>query len=325
MKAVYFKKYGGPEVLQCGERPEPKVGRHDVLIEVHAAAVNPRDWLLREGRYFARHLIRSRPIIPGSDVSGTVLAIGSDVTKFQPGDAVFGMQSILGNMGGYAERIAINEECLARKPSSVSHIGAAAIPVAGLTAWQALYDLAKITSGARVAIIGASGGVGHYAVQFARHTGAHITAVCSGKNADFVRDLGAHSVVDYTTDDIHAEITGVDVVFDTIGRESLSTCAHMMNPGGIYITTVPNLSNAREWVQSAVSAQINERRNVATTRGAIVLVKPRGDQLAEIIELMDAGMVRSSVDGLYPLCDAAEAHRQSRTFRTRGKIVLQVK
>ncbi|WP_278313361.1 NADP-dependent oxidoreductase [Lolliginicoccus levis] len=322
MKAIYFDHYGGPEVLRYGDLPDPRPRPHEVLVDVHAAAVNPRDWMLREGRYFARHLVRGRPIIPGSDISGVVHSTGDDVTRFKPGDAVVGMQSTLGNMGGYAERIAIHEDCLAPKPSSVSHIGAAAIPTAGLTAWQALHDIGGLTKGDRVAIIGATGGVGHYATQLAREARAHVTAICGGANAEFAKDLGAHRVLDYRSTDYRAAVTDCAIVLDVFGHESLASCARMLAPGGTYITTVPTVRNSADWARASLARRISSE---PVQRSATVLVKPRSEQLAAILDLMEEGTIRSSIEYLYPLADAAEAHKRSRGLHTRGKIVLQVR
>ncbi|MBD8506136.1 NADP-dependent oxidoreductase [Hoyosella sp. G463] len=324
MKAIYFDHYGGPEVLRYGDLPDPRPRAHEVLVDVHAAAVNPRDWLLREGRYFARHLVRGRPIIPGSDISGVVHSTGDDVTRFKPGDAVVGMQSALGNMGGYAERIAIHEDHLASKPSSVSHIGAAAIPTAGLTAWQSLHDIGSLGKGKgdRVAIIGATGGVGHYAIQLAREARAHVTAICGPTNTEFAQDLGAHRVIDYRSKDFRSTVTDCAIVLDAFGHESLAACSPMLAPGGTYVTTVPTLRNTADWARTSLA---RHARKEAARRSATVLVKPRSDQLAAILDLMEDGSIRSSIEYLYPLADAAEAHKRSRGLHTRGKIVLQVR
>ncbi len=320
MKAVYVERFGGPEVLVHGERPTPRPAADEVLIEVHAVGVNPRDWMLREGTYVGRLLVGRPPIILGSDVSGVVVAVGRRVEQFAVGDEVFAMQSQLAKMGGYAEYMAVKASCVARKPAGVSHVEAAAAPVAALTAWQSLFDHAKIGAGDRVVVVGGAGGVGHYAVQLAHDAGAHVSAVCSAANADFVRSLGASEVVDYTRQRFTDVLRDQDVVFDTIGREGLSSSRSAMAGDGHYITTVPDIAAAVQWAATGLRSRLLGGR-----RASVVMVRSSGRQLSAIADLMAQGRLRSEVDTVYPLSEAAEAHRRSRTFRTRGKLVLQVR
>ncbi|AEF40728.1 NADP-dependent oxidoreductase [Hoyosella subflava] len=320
MEAVYFERHGGPEVLRYGQRPTPRPGPNQVLIEVHAVGVNPRDWMLRQGTYVGRYLVGRPPIIPGSDVSGVVVEVGAKVEDFAVGDEVFSMQSQLGHMGGYAQYMAVNASCVALKPPAISHIEAAAVPVAGLTAWQSLFGIARISAGSKVVVVGASGGVGHYAVQLASHAGAHVTAVCSAANAEFVRGLGAAAVVDYTEERFTDVVSGQDLVFDTLGRESLDSCRNVLARDGLYITTVPNLATFARWAQTSLRSRV-----LGGQRASVIAVKARGQELSALAELMAQGHIRSVVDSVYPLAEAAEAHRKSRTFRTRGKLVLQVR
>jgi NADPH:quinone reductase-like Zn-dependent oxidoreductase len=319
MKAVYFEKHGGPEVLRYGDRPDPVPDDDEVLIEVRAAAVNPRDWMLRAGTYFARHIVKGPPTIPGSDVSGVVAQVGSDVRGFQVGDEVFAMQHQLGSMGGYAQLIAVKADCVARKPKGVSHIEAAAVPCAGLTAWQTLHQLVPVEPGQRITVIGASGGVGHYAVQLAHLGGAEVTGVCSAANSDFVRGLGASRVVDYRSEDFTAVLKNQDLVFDAMGRWSFSKVRPILTPRGRYVTTVPSLKTIGQQLLGAAAARITPMQ-----RAQAVLVRASGEDLTVLGELLAAGAIRSEIAAVYPLQDAAKAHEQSRTFRTRGKIVLEV-
>ncbi|GGC55864.1 NADP-dependent oxidoreductase [Hoyosella rhizosphaerae] len=320
MEAIYFEKHGGPEVLRYGPRPTPQPSSKQVLIEVHAVGVNPRDWMLRQGSYVGRYLVGRPPIIPGSDVSGVIVDVGAEVEDFSVGDEVFAMQSQLGHMGGYAQYMAVNASCVALKPPTISHIEAAAVPVAGLTAWQSLFGMAKIGEGDNVVVVGASGGVGHYAVQLAHNAGAHVTAVCSTANVEFVRELGATDVVDYTKEKFTDVVSGQNLVFDALGRESLDSCRKVLTSDGLYITTVPNLGTIARWAQTSL-----RHRVLGGQRASVVAVKSRGQELSAIAELMAQGHIRSVVDSVYPLTEAAEAHRKSRTFRTRGKLVLQVR
>jgi NADPH:quinone reductase-like Zn-dependent oxidoreductase len=316
MKAVYFERHGDPEVLQFGDRPLPRLGDDQVLIEVHAAAVNPRDWMLVAGTYIGGRLVGSPPIIPGSDVSGVVTGVGAKVTGFSVGDEVVAMQSIFGRMGAYAEFIAVKASCVAHKPAEVSHLHAAALPVAGLTAWQALFDLAKVGAGSTVTVVGASGGVGHYAVQLARWAGAAVTAVCGPTNQEFARDLGATLTINYREQDFTELVREQDLVFDAMGRSSIGAVTPTLGPHGFHITTIPTVAT----VIAGVITRLRGGRRVAP-----VLVQSRQADLSSLLELMAAGEIRSAIAGVYPLADAAEALRQSRTFHARGKIVLVVR
>jgi NADPH:quinone reductase-like Zn-dependent oxidoreductase len=316
MRAVYFTTHGGPEVLVVGERPQPAPRADQVLIEVHAAGVNPRDWMLRQGTYFAGRLAGALPIIPGSDVSGRVVAVGSQVDVFGAGDEVVAMQSTLGRMGGYAQYVAIKASCVAHRPAGVSHVQGAALPVAGLTAWQALYDHARVGVGSKVTIVGAAGGVGHYATQLARWSGAEVTAVCGPANLDFVREIGAERVIDYRCSDYTELVRDQDLVFDTIGRTPVAAARATLGRRGLHLTTVPN---------PPVMAATVIGRLWAGRRVAPVIVRPRQPDLTSLLQLMAAGDLRSEISGVYPLADAAEAQRASRSFHTRGKLVLSVR
>jgi NADPH:quinone reductase-like Zn-dependent oxidoreductase len=316
MQAVYFEQHGGPEVLQVGERPRPAPKPDQVLIEVHAAGLNPRDWMLRQGTYFAGRLVGPMPIIPGSDVSGVVAEVGAKVDGFTVGDEVVAMQSTLGRMGGYAEFMAVKSSCVAHKPAEVSHIDAAALPVAALTAWQALFEIAKVGSGALVSVIGAAGGVGHYGTQLARWAGAEVTAVCGPDNVGFVRDLGAEVVVDYRSERFADVARNQDLVFDTIGREPAAGVVATLAPRGRHITTVPT---------AAVMVAAARGRLPGGHRVSPVFVRARQQDLTSLLQLMAAGDLTSHIAGVYPLAEAAEAQRRSRTFHTRGKLVLSVR
>lgn len=320
MRAVFIQRYGGLEVLEYGEQPRPVPRSGQVLVEVHAASVNPRDWLLREGRYVFRHLMRGFPLILGSDVSGVVVESGSGTTRFRPGDAVFGMQTPLGRMGGYAEYVAIDEHALAAKPANVSHEEAAAVPCAALTAYGALVRIGRITAGSRVAIVGASGGVGTYATQLAKALGATVAGITSAPNASLVRSLGADPVIDYKTERFETVLRSQDLVFDTIGRESLSKCAAALAPQGRYITTIPS---AATMMQSWTSLLLRLLRGGQTAH--TVFVRADGEELGLIASLLSEGRVRSVIDTVYPLSEVRAAHERSRTWRSRGKLVLQVR
>lgn len=320
MKAVGIRGYGGLDVLEYRDFPRPRPRGRQLLVRVHAASVNPRDWLLREGRYVFRFLVRL-PAVLGSDFSGVVAGRGPDARSFREGDAVFGMQSALGNMGAYAEYVAVDERSVALKPSAVSHAEAAAVPCAALTAWQAFTRDSRVKDGSRVTVVGASGGVGSYAVQLARALGAEVVGVASGRNAELVRSLGAATTVDYTQAHFADTVRDQDVVFDTIGRESLASCAPALAPTGTYITTIPSPTTARQSIAAAARRLLHGGRG---RRARVVLCRADGRDLARLAALMAEGRLRSLIDTVYPLAEAAAAHAKSRTFRTRGKLVLEV-
>lgn len=322
MKAVYIKNYGGVEVLEYGDVPKPRPKKGQVLVEVHASSVNPRDWLLREGKYVFRYIMPPFPLILGSDISGVVVDVGQNTSRFKPGDSVFGMQTPFGGMGGYAEYIAIDESALAHKPPKISHQEAAGVPCAALTAYAALQDIAKIKAGTFVTIIGASGGVGAYAVQLAKAFGATVTAVTSTANIEFVKLLGADKVIDYKKEKFNSLLSNQDVVFDTIGRENLSKCRQVLNQSGRYITTIPNLQNLFEALYSNFIRLFspNNSRSAHT-----VLVPANGLMLEKIASLMVESKVFTTIDSIFSLSETKLAHEKSRSWRTRGKIILQVR
>lgn len=321
MKAIQFRRYGGPEVLEYAEVARPTPGPDQVLIEVHAVGVNPRDWMLRQGTYVGRGLVRGWPKVPGSDVSGVVAEVGSRVRTFQVGDAVFAMQTAFGNMGAYAEYMCVNAAATAHKPESVSHAEAAAVPVAGMTALQGWMDLAGLEGGERVTVIGASGGVGHYAVQIARIMGCEVTAVCGPDNVEFVSELGADRVINYRSERPQDSVRDQNVVFDVMGRESLGSAKCMMERNGLYLTTIPGPRAAFDAGFSSV------RRRLARVgqQARPVLVAARGSDLERLARWMDQGKLRSVIEEEFPLERAADAQIRSRSFRTRGKLVLKVR
>jgi NADPH:quinone reductase-like Zn-dependent oxidoreductase len=309
MKAVQIYAYGGTEVLSYEDAPLPTIADDDILIRVHAAAINPVDWKIREG-YLQEFLPYKLPLILGWDVSGVVEAIGAEVTHFKPGDEVYSRPNIERN-GAYAEYIAVKASEVAFKPKTVDHIHAAAVPLAGITAWHCLFEAAHLTAGQRVLIHAAAGGVGSYAVQFARWKGAHVIGTASARNRDFLMELGANEVIDYQTSQFEAGLAPVDVVFDTIGGDVQERSWQVIKPGGILV--------------SIVSPPSEEKAVAHQCRSAYVFIQPRADWLTEIADLIDAGQVKPIVETVLPLSQVAEAHSLSQSGRTRGKIVLQVK
>lgn len=308
MQAVRFHSYGSPEVLVLEEVPRPQAGAGEVLIQVHAAGVNPLDWKVRAG-HVKEWLQYRLPLIPGWDVSGVVEAIGPDVTAFKSGDAVYGMLDF-GRNGAYAEYVAAQTRDLAPKPGSIDHVQAAAVPLAALTAWQSLFEVADLAPWHTVLIHAAAGGVGHFAVQFAKWKGARVIATASANNASFLQELGADVVIDYSSTRFEKEVREVDVVLDLIGGDTQQRSWQVLKKGGILVATLG--------ISSSESAR---QRGV---RGGGVMVHPDTAQLAKIAALIDAGDLKPAVTTILPLAQAARAHELSQTGHVRGKIVLQV-
>jgi NADPH:quinone reductase-like Zn-dependent oxidoreductase len=308
MKAIRVHEYGGPEVLRYEEAPRPEPGPGEVLVRIRAAGVNPVDWKVREG--LRREALAYRmPFVPGWDVSGVVEATGPNVTLLTRGDEVYGYPSVVRN-GAYAEYAVVPEAELALKPRSVDHVLAASVPIAALTAWQGLFDAGGLRTEQKVLIHGGAGGVGSFAVQLARWKGAFIVATASGRNQEFLRNLGADLTIDYEKTRFDRLVCDADVVFDTIGGDTLKRSWKVLKKGGVLVSTVEK--------PSAEAAAAHGVR--------AMLVSTRADtaQLAEIAKLVDAGMVRPIVEAVFPLNEARRAQELSQTGHARGKIVLQV-
>jgi NADPH:quinone reductase-like Zn-dependent oxidoreductase len=288
---------------------------------VYAAAINPRDWILRDGKYIFRFTLPRFPIILGSDFSGDVIVNGRGASRFRPGDCVFGMQPLTGGMGAFAEYVAVDEGAVALKPARIGHEEAAAIPCAGLTAWQAIHRIGRVQPGMRVTVCGASGGVGSYAVQFAKALGAHVTAVTSGPNVGMAKALGADAVVDYKTEDFTRVVTQQDVIFDAVGRNQFAECRKVLEPGARFVSTIPGPKIALE---SLLSQAVRLMTFGQSPSAHLALVRASGSDLARIAALMEEGKVRSQIDSIFPLSEIHAALTRSRTWHAKGKIVLRV-
>lgn len=318
MKAVSFARTGGSEVLEYGDWPTPVPGRHEVLIEVHAASVNPRDWLMRSGRYVFQRFLPRLPFVLGSDVAGVVVAKGKAVKDLQEGDRVFAMIPSKDGFGGYAEYAAVRAEVVAKAPAGLFFAEAAAIPLAGMTALQSLRDDARLRPGQRVLIVGAVGGVGHFAVQIAKNLGAaEVVGVCRGDNAELALSLGCDRVVDYKTEPYLDTERGYDVVFDTIGKESQKKSRRMLKSRGVYVTTVPSPAAFRALALSLLWPFGQKLR--------VSLVKSRRSDLELFASWAEAGRLKVVLDRRVPLEEAADVHDYMRTFRSRGKNVLLIR
>ncbi|UBU17796.1 NADP-dependent oxidoreductase [Nonomuraea gerenzanensis] len=315
MRAIVQDSLGGPEVLRLAEVQKPVPLPTEVLVRVHAAGVNPVDWKTRAGSGMA-HVLGAPPFILGWDVSGVVEETGFGVTVLQPGDEVFGMPWFPRQAGAYAQYVTAPARQFARKPRTAGHEAAAGTPLAALTAWQALVDTASLGSGRRVLIHAAAGGVGHLAVQLARHAGAYVIGTASAAKHDWLRSLGADEVIDYTTTRFEDAVRDVDVVLDLVGdgHDRTSTRSlDVLRPGGLLVA-----------VPSGVAPELVGRARERGVRATGILVEPDGAALARIAELIDKGELDVEVEEVFPLADAAEAHRRGEQGRNRGKIVLGV-
>jgi NADPH:quinone reductase-like Zn-dependent oxidoreductase len=316
MKAVVMDGYGGSDVLHVREVATPVAQPGEVLIRVRAAGVNPVDWKIRRGD-IRPFVPRRFPFIPGGDVAGEVEAVGEGAKRFRPGAAVFTLCGAARG-GGYAEFVAVKEELLARKPEAWSFEEAAAVPIAGLTALQALRDLGGLGEGQSTLVNGASGGVGHLAVPIARALGARVVAAtCGPRNVDFVRSLGADPVLDYTRDDFTRRSDMYDVVFDAVATSSFPACRLVLKPAGTYIATLPSPSVLFWSAAQAVRFGPHQRAR-------FVHVKASGVDLDYLARLADDGRLRPTLDRVLPLDQVREAHTASEGGHTRGKIVLKI-
>jgi NADPH:quinone reductase-like Zn-dependent oxidoreductase len=317
MKAIIINGYGGSDRLQLADRPEPSPAPGEVLVQVRAAAVNPVDWKIRRGDL--RWILWLRfPYIPGGDIAGEVVAVGPGVTRFQPGDAVVAFVNMKRG-GGYAERAVVPESAAVLKPRSLSFAEAATLPIAGVTALQALRDAGKLREGGSALIHGGAGGVGHFAVPIAKALGAKVTATCGPANVGFVESMGADQVIDYTQEEFPRRPERYDVVFDAVAKSSFPACRHLIKPGGAYVTTLPG-SSVLFWgaVQSAVGLFGR------APRAKFLMVRPEGTDLEFLGRLADQGRLRPTLALTLPLERAREAQDASQEGHTRGKIVLEI-
>jgi len=308
MKAVCIYSYGGPDVLVYEDAPRPHPDNGEVLIRVHAAGINPVDWKIREG-HLKEMVGHTLPLVLGWDVSGVVEMLGSGITRLKVGDEVFSRPDIARD-GAYAEFIVVRESEVALKPKSLDHVHAAALPLGGLTAWQTLFDAAALSSGQRVLIHAAAGGVGHLAVQLAKWKGAHVIGTAAARNHEFLRKLGADQVIDYDTQRFEDAVQPVDVVLDPMGGDIRRRSWAVLKRGGILVSIV-----------DPPSAEDAAAHGV---RQAFVFTQPNAAQLAQIATLADAEKLKAIVETVLPLSDATRAQELSARGHTRGKIVLRV-
>ena len=307
MKAAFFMKHGGPEVLQYGDVPDPVARPGELLVDVHAASVNAADWKVRAGGYApAPHF----PYVLGRDFSGVVAALGQEVSDFKVGDPVFAVCDV-GEEGAYAEKIAIKAAIVARKPDALSHAECAALALAGLTALVSIEDTLQLQRGEKILIQGGAGGVAGVAIQLAKHIGAHVITTASAANHAYVRELGADEIIDYRTDDFTKKVSDCDAVFDTVGGVVATKSFAVLRSGG-----------RAAFIASGASAPASPRTDVRSLRPNVGRDRPH---LERIVELVLSGAVRRPEITDYLLSQAASAHAVSEGRHFRGKLVLDVR
>jgi NADPH:quinone reductase-like Zn-dependent oxidoreductase len=306
VKAAFIERFGGPEVLQYCDLPDPVAGPSQIVVDAAAASVNGADWRVRAGQYSEAKF----PLVLGRDFSGSVATLGAGVDDLKIGDAVFGVLEA-GREGAYAEKVAITAAIVARKPSGLSHIDAAAVALTGLTAIAAIETSLKLQRGEKILIQGGAGGVASFAIQLAKHIGAHVITTTSPTNIDYVRGLGADAIIDYTAQDFTHAVSDCDAVFDTVGGEVARKSYAVLRPGG-----------RAAFIASGPQAPQPDRSDVTSLRPAVGRARA---PLERVAELITTGAVRPPEIKLYSLSQAAEAHRVSEARHFRGKLVFQVR
>jgi NADPH:quinone reductase-like Zn-dependent oxidoreductase len=324
MKAIAYEEFGSADVLELKEVRKPDVARDGVLVRVRAASANPYDWHVMRGvPYIARlmgmGLRKAKDSVLGTDVAGEVEAVGNDVTRFRPGDEVFGFVGA----GGFADYVSAREKLLALKPANLSFQQAATVPLAAVTALQGLRDVGEIRSGQKVLIVGASGGVGTFAVQIAKWFGADVTGVCSTRNLEMVRSIGAGQVIDYTREDFTRTGQKHDLIFQLAGTTAPSACRRVLTPKGrLVLSSGDSPGRFIGPVGRIIKAALLSPFIGQTMRPLVT--KPSSDDLQFLRDLIEAGSVTPVVDRTYPLSEAADAIRYLETGRARGKVVISV-
>src|SRR6266705_1378907 len=333
MKAVIVDRYGSADRVRASEVPDPEMREDDVLIEIHAAGVNPLDSKIRDGEF--KLLLPYRlPLILGNELAGVVVRVGSSVRRFKPGDEVYARPD-KNRIGTFAEFIAVREDDLAIKPKSLTMEEAASIPLVGLTAWQALIEKAKLHKGQKVLIHAGSGGVGTFAIQLAKHVGAIVATTTSTTNVDLVRSLGADIVIDYKKEDFAHVLRDYDVVLNSLDKVTLERSVRVLKPGGqlISISGPPDAGFARNigasWVlrmfMGFVSYGIRAKAKRRQAHYSFLFMRANGGQLAELTSLIDDEIIRPVVDRVFPFASTKEAMAYVEAGRAKGKVVVSLR
>ncbi len=314
MKAAVIYEYGGPEVFRYEEIPQPEIKEDEVLVEVHAASVNPVDWKQRKGNH--KLFLKARfPIVPGYDISGRIIKCGPNITNFSIGDQVY--CRLTKRFGGaFAEYAAARESTVSLKPENMDHIHAAAIPMAGQTALQALRDKGRIEPGQKILILGAAGGVGHYALQLSKIFGAETTAVCSSRHEKLLALLKPDHYIDYREEDYLKGEIRYDIILDAAGVKTFLSCKDILKPGGIYITLLPR----PKLLVHKIIALFTKGKKVRS-----LLQKSLGSDLEVLKKMVEEEKLISVIDSIHPLDKVSEAHRRAEAYSTEGKIIIKIK
>lgn len=332
MKAFILDRYGKARRLRFGDMPSPELRDKDVLVQVHAAGVNPLDVKIRDGA-FKRILPYRLPLVLGNDVAGIVVATGPGVRQFKPGDAVYARPDDQ-RIGTFAELIAIDEADVARKPENLSMEEAASIPLVALTAWQALVEKGQLKKGQKVLIHAGSGGLGTIAIQLAKHLGATVATTASAANAELVKSLGADLVIDYKREDFEALLSDYDLVLNSLGKDILDKSLGVLKPGGtlISVSGPPDADFARArgagWllrqVMRLLSRDIRKKARRRGVRYSFLFMRAQGEQLGKITALIEAGAIRPVLDRVFPFEATNEALAHVDTGRSKGKVVVKM-
>ena len=313
MKAVFYNKYGSPDVLEIGELEKPKINDDEILIQAYATSINPVDWKIRSGsmKLFTG---KNFPKGLGGDVAGKIVEIGGKVVQFEVGDEVYGkLSGFKGNT--YAEFVVANHKDLALKPYNLNFNESASVPLAALTAYQALVNIGKLTKSSKVLVNGCSGGVGHFAVQIAKAIGADVTGVCSAKNTKLAKELGADKVIDYTKENVTANKEKYDIFFDAVANQSYGRIKPILNKNGRYVSTLPSVGVILNSVTGLFS----------TKKAKMINVKSNLQYLQQLTKWIENDKVKPIIDKIYLLEDVSEAHRYSETGRVVGKLTLSIR
>ena len=330
MKAAYINRYGKIDDVQLDEQPKPSISKDSVLVKVHAVSINPLDLRVLEGEFKAILPVKF-PFILGNDFAGVVAQVGSNVTQFKVGDEVYAKTDL---NGAFAEYTVVHQSSLALKPQNISMELAASLPLVSLTAWQALVEIAKVRAGQKVLIHAGSGGVGSIAIQLAKHLGASVATTTSGKNAQWVKALGADIIIDYKTTDFEQVLKDYDVVLDTQGGKILEKSLNVLKRGGriISISGPPDRDFAEaihaNWLLKCIIPLLSwSIRNKAKKRGitySFLFMQPNGQQLSEISKLVEFGKINPIVDNTYTFTEIKDAFQYVNTGRAKGKVVLKI-
>lgn len=334
MRAMMINKYGKNEILHMKEVDQPKVEANDVLVEIHSASVNPIDYKIRNGGALKMILKFDMPLTLGNDFSGTVVKTGSGVTKFKVGDEVYGRPS-KERIGTFADYISIHEDEVAMKPSNLSFEEAASIPLVGLTVWQAFHESFQLKEGQKLLIHAGSGGVGTFAIQLAKSMGAYVATTASENGYELVNSLGADEIINYRNENFEEKLSEFDAVFDTLGGDSLERSFQILKPGGkiVSVSAVPTKKFADETGQgplkkalfTLISRKLTSLAKKHEVEYEFLFMRPSGEQLNQIRELVEAGKIKPIIDKIYDLEEAQGAMSYLETGRAKGKVIVKVK